>query len=159
MKKKRTSQAGQTIIEVLIATGVVALVMTAVAAGLTLSVKNSSQSKYRTLATKMASESNELFRRERDRLGWESFYEVLQADGALTTYCIDESLPVTTQDFVDLAVGSCGGGFPLAGTSFERETTIELVNPDLVRVETDVTWIDGTQQRSVVLTQELQNWR
>jgi len=152
-------QSGQTIIEVLIATGVIALVMTAVAAGLTLSVQNSSQAKYRALATKMAQESNELFRRERDRLGWESFYEVLQADGVLVTYCIGETIPATTQDFIDLSAGACGGGFPFAGTSYERETTVELVSADLVRVETDVTWTDGTRERSVVLTQELQDWR
>ena len=157
--KKTSKQRGQTIVEVLIATGVVALVMTAVAAGLTLSVKNSSQSKYRALATKMGQETTELFRRERDRLGWESFYEILQADGALTTYCIGETLPSNTQGFIDLPTGSCSDGFTVANTEYRREAEVQLVNPDLVRIMVDVVWFDGNNQRSTMITHELQNWR
>lgn len=54
--KKKFLQSGQTVIEVLIATGVVSLVMTALMATMTLSLQNSSQAKYRSLATKLGQE-------------------------------------------------------------------------------------------------------
>lgn len=157
--KQSTSQSGQTIIEILIATGVVAMVMTAVAAGLTLSIKNSSQSKYRALGGRLAQEGVEVFRRERDRQGWESFYQTLAADGATFTYCLGKELPDSTTLFADLRAGSCSTGFPFAGTDYTREAVVQLVNPRLVRIRVTVTWYDGATERTSEITQELQDWR
>jgi Tfp pilus assembly protein PilV len=152
-------QAGQTVIEVLIATGVVALVMTAVAAAMTVSVKNTAESKYRSLAVKLNQESIELFRRERDRMGWESFREVVNADGVTVTYCLGSALPTTSQSFIDLTNSAECNTFPQAGTAYTREVVATVANPDLIELQATVSWADGTQTRSVIIDQDLQNWR
>lgn len=149
-------QAGQTIIEILIATGVVGLVMTAVAAGLTLSVKNTSQSKYRALATREAQEVAELYRRERSRLGWESF----QSGVAAGDICLGADLPADTTTFLALQPGECttGENYVLGGASYQRQAFVEVVDATQVRITVTVSWIDGTQTRSVELVVELQEW-
>lgn len=156
MNSRRTTQSGQTIIEILIATGVVGLVMTAIAAGLTLSIKNTSQSKYRALATREAQEVIELYRRERSRLGWESF----QSGVATGTVCLGADLPADTQAFLALQPAACDAGdsYELGGANYEREVLVEAVDPTQVRLTVTVTWLDGTTSRSVELVVELQEW-
>lgn len=147
-------QRGQTIIEILIATGVIALVMTAIASGLTLSVKNTSQAKYRALASKEAQEGVEMYRRERSRLGWESFQSTVSSG----TYCLGETLPSTTDGFTTLPIGACSVGYPLGGTTYTRESDVSVINADEVEVTVTVSWIDSNQERSTAITQRFQNW-
>jgi type II secretory pathway pseudopilin PulG len=70
--------AGQTIVEIVIAIGVVGLVMTTVVGAITVSLRNTSRAKAKALATKYTQEGIEYFRTQRNLLGWESFLEVLQ---------------------------------------------------------------------------------
>lgn len=152
------SQAGQSIVEVLVATAVVAVVMTAIAAAMTVSVKNTAQAKYRSLGTQLAQENLEVFRRERDRLGWETFYEVLDDDGSIGTYCFSQTLPTTAQNFVDLtATASCENGFALVGTTFTRSVQYQLDSTDQVTLRSTVTWLDADNVREVELVQQLTN--
>jgi type II secretory pathway pseudopilin PulG len=157
--RSSSSQSGQSLIEVIMATGVVALVMTALAASMTISVKSAAQSKYRALATKYGQEVLEVYRRERARMGWESFHDILLADGAGATYCLEETLPPTTQDFIDLeAGGTCQNGFSAAGTTFYREASHSVISADQVQVTVTVKWMDADRIREVELRQDLHNW-
>lgn len=154
---KHASESGQTIIEILIATGVIALVMTAVASGLTLSVKNTSQAKYRALGTKQAQEAMEMYRRERSRLGWESFHAVL-GNGQ---YCLGESLPSTSQEFINLPTGVCeaSDGYDLGGTTYQRESEVSLGAVDApIEITIEVSWDDGGTIRSTSVTQLLRDF-
>ncbi|HYD34556.1 MAG TPA: hypothetical protein VD999_00655 [Vitreimonas sp.] len=152
------STAGQTIIEVLIAAGVIALVMTAIAAGLTYSVKNSAESKYKALATSYAQEAVEIFRRERALMGWDTFRNVVGSN----TYCLN-TLPSSTDEFVNLEPGACADGIPVAGTQMTREAIVTPFNNgtvvDRVRVEIEVQWFDGNRPRTVEIAQEFQQWQ
>lgn len=140
-------------IEILIATGVVGLVMTAVASGLVLSVKNSSISKYKVLASTRAQEAMEVFRREKVLLGWSQFYDVLST----STYCLN-SLASDSAQFKVMPTGGCSEDAKIAGTSFVREGLVNIINADQIRVEIVVSWVDGNVPRSTNLIQEFKRY-
>lgn len=149
----KNKQLGAGMIEILIATGVVGLVMTAVASGFVLSVKNSAIGKYKILASTRAQEAMEVFRREKVLLGWSQFYETLSA----STYCLNE-LASDSAQFKSMTAESCDGDNFIAGTSFTREALVEVISPEEIRVEIVVEWLDGDIIRSSNLIQEFQEY-
>jgi type II secretory pathway pseudopilin PulG len=149
----KTSQNGVGMIEILIATGVVGLVMTAVVSGLVLSIKNSSISKYKILASTRAQEAMEVFRREKVLLGWSQFYETVGA----STYCLD-SLASGSAQFKLMSAGACDDDSFITGTPFIREALVDITSPQEIRVEIVVEWQDGTVLRSSNLIQEFKQY-
>lgn len=142
------SQTGSGIIEVIIATLVVSLVLTAVAATLTVSVKNTAQSRYQEVARSRAQAGLEVFRRERNTLGWQSFRSALGTG----TYCLN-NLPANSSAFTTMSSSQCSTGVSLIGTEFRRNAVVTVVNPNEVKVDLAVTWIDGSLNKEVKLTQ------
>ena len=154
----RWRQAGQSIIEVLIATGVVALVMTAVMAAMTLSLQNSAQAKYRSLATKLAQDGMENLRQFRTSLGWEAFYQILSDQGS-GTYCLN-SLPTNETQLASLESGACETyGISRGGVNFKRELMLDIVSSDKISLQITTTWVDGNRTHHSLIKQELQSWR
>jgi Tfp pilus assembly protein PilV len=68
---------GNTIIEVMIAILIIGTVMTALAATMTYSVKNTSEAQYRDIATTLASEPIEVLRHLRSTSNWKAFYDAM----------------------------------------------------------------------------------
>lgn len=148
--KKYKRQSGQTIIEVLIATLVVGLVLTAIANVLTSSIRNTSESSNRSYATSYGQQALEVFRRERALLGWDQFQQLLVAG----TFCLEE-LPADTDAFGSMPQGTCSGaGTVLPGGQFRREALVTIVSPTEVRVEIEVTWYDGPNEKNISMVQE-----
>lgn len=147
------TKVGSSMIEILIATGVVGLVMTAVASGLVLSVKNSSISKYKVLASTRAQEAMEVFRREKVLLGWSQFYDVMST----ATYCLN-TLASDSAQFKAMTTGACSADAKIAGTSFIREGLVNIISADEIRVEIVVNWVDGNVPRSSNLIQEFKRY-
>ncbi|MBU0579117.1 hypothetical protein KKE34_01145 [Patescibacteria group bacterium] len=131
------AQAGQTLIEILIVTVVVATVLTAIAGSLSMSAKNTSENKKLSMSTTYAQEALEVFRREKYALGWESFQLAL-VDGI---YCLD-TIPADSAEFFSLAIGACGASETIPGTNFLREATLTSA-VDEVRVVIVVKWTDA----------------
>lgn len=141
---------GSTLIELLIATMVTGLVVTAVAAMATYSVKNTGESSYKSAATTLAQDVIELARNDRDGRGFIAF----KSDAAAGIYCFN-TLP---NSFAALpSQGDCGSNtFVFAGATFQRELVI-VQAVDSVRLEVTVSWQDGTINRSTELIQVLKN--
>ena len=149
-------QSGQSILEVLIAIMVVGMVMVAIASVLTLSIKNTAESRYRNVATTEAQQAIEVFRREKVRLGWNAFKTA--AIGG--EYCWN-SLPAGNDelaDFLGLNVGECQEGYTVGGTEFTRNVEI-LQTADEVVVIITVSWVDGDLDREVVQEQEFREYQ
>lgn len=150
-------QQGSSLIEIVVATGVMALVLTAIVAGLTLSLKTNADSEYRSQATKRAQEAMEVFRRERTLQGWDVFADSF-VDGA--TYCLKD-LPAPKAAFTP---GECTEDDVLVISSVEmvREAVVQIdsSNPaDLqVEVSVTVTWDSGGSPRDVGLVQSFRRW-
>jgi type II secretory pathway pseudopilin PulG len=149
---RNITQSGQTIVEVLVAVAVMGLVLTAVAAMLSLSVKNSAETRSKALATQRAQEAVEVFRRERKVQGWTAFVANVP-DGVV---CLN-GLPSNSDEFNGLNTGACGEGVAEAGTEFTRQALISFPASGIVTIEATVSWMDGNKPRSVVVTQQLQD--
>lgn len=150
-------QRGSSLIEIVVATGVMALVLTAIVAGLTLSLKTNADSEYRSQATKRAQEAMEVFRRERTLQGWDVFADSW-IDGA--TYCLKD-LPAPKTTFT---VGECAAddALVISGVEMYREAVvlIDTSNPadPQVEVTVAVTWDSGGSPRDVSLVQGFRRW-
>jgi len=158
MSIKNKLQAGQSIVEVLIATGVVALVMTALMAAMTLSLQNSSQAKYKALATKLGQEGMETFRQFRNSLGWESFYTLLNDQGS-GEYCLN-AIPTQTAQFQALVSGECADyAISRTGVNFKRDLNLQIISSEEIKFVVTVSWQDGADVKSTTVTQYFKNWR
>lgn len=141
---------GSTILEVLIATIVVGTILTAVAATLTSSVKNSSEAEYRKVATRLAQEGLEIFRKEKYIRTWTNFKTI--PDVGTNWQCM--STAVVNSGSTPAAVTGCTAittSNPPA--SFYRGYQ-KVTNADgSVEIRLRVSWRDGANTRNVDLEQ------
>jgi type II secretory pathway pseudopilin PulG len=150
-------QTGSSLIEIIVATGVLALVLTALVAGMTVSLRTSAEAKYRSQAIKRGQEAMEVFRRERTLLGWDVFSGQFSSG---STYCLQE-LPAPKTSF---AVGQCTSAQSLAvsGIDLYRQAVVAVDNTNptdpQVKVVVSVTWDSGQGERGVDLTQVFRQW-
>jgi len=149
---KFLSQSGSTLIELMVATSVVVIALTALMTTLTLSIKSTAQSKYRTYAASLSQESLEVFRRERSLLGWQTFYK----ETPTGTLCFN-TLPASSTEFVNWVPGACADRFTEVGAGFSR-TIVVTKGVDSVTVQSRIDWNDGTQLRDVQLEQVLKEY-
>lgn len=140
---------GQSLVEVLIALMIVALVLTTVAVAVILAIRSSRFSQNKARATFLAQEGAEWIRNQRSVLGWEAF---LDQEG---TWCIN------ALDFEQL--GECPDG-DLIDEIYWREAEIisGAPDPDLkVRTTTvivTVFWEEGTKEFSAEVQTNLTMW-
>jgi type II secretory pathway pseudopilin PulG len=151
------SQQGSGLIEIIVATGVMALVLTAIIAGLTLSLRTSSETEYRSQSVKRAQEAMEVFRRERTIRGWEAFVDSVKVD---STYCMS-ALP-SPQATWDPGVCDPSETFIISGQEFTREAIVvvdETVPTDVqVRVKIIVSWVTDENSKDVQIFQTFRKW-
>lgn len=151
------SQKGSSLIEIIVATGVMALVLTSIVAGLTLSLKTNAEIEYRSQSIKRAQEAMEVFRRERTLLGWEGFADALRGNAS---YCFVD-LPEPREAFPS---GTCGTDdtIVISGQEFTREATVTVDETDptspLIRVEMVVSWTTNENVKDVELVQVFRRW-
>ncbi len=158
MFKKK--QAGQTIIEIIVATGIVALVMTSIVALVSVSIKGASEAKSKAIATKYDQEVMEFFREQRSLLGWESFLAVFPQSGSKTTYCF-ATLPATTLAFTQMIASPCSNAYVDPMKIFTRQADVQVntVNGQkVVDVTAYVTWMDGVHLRNFSIAQQFFQW-
>lgn len=156
------SESGQTLVEILFALAVIALVLVAVVSRVSESVGKANFARNQLLATRFAQEGIEWARSQRDQLPWD-------ADGSIpdfsdyidaTTYCL-----VSLNDNIDsLAPAACSSSQTIPGTPFFREVSFvsELSPPPTEGPYTDVTvtvtWTDRVGDHQSNLMTRLSKW-
>jgi Tfp pilus assembly protein PilV len=145
---------GQSLFEVILAVGIAAMVLIAIVSLSTLSVSNSSSSRDTSQANRYAQEAIEWYRSVRDS-NWTAFKNYASSGG--TTYCINDivmSLPTP---------GNCPAGSFIAGTIFQRESTLSLVTTsttdDTVELLVIVKWNDSRGAHTLPVTTRFTDWR
>lgn len=159
-KKKHTIQ-GSTLIEVLIATVVLTTVLIALVSVLTYSIKSTSESKSRSVATSLAREAIEVFERQRAILTWSGFNTYL---GGNNQFCLAD-LPAfesncDAQTCPKFSSGQCTADdvVTVAQTDYLREATVSY-SANAVIVTINVSWPDiRGETRSTSLTKEFRDW-
>jgi len=149
---KKTSQKGSSLIEILVAVMVMATVLTAVVAGLTISIKTTAESKYRSLAIKKNQEAVEVFRREHTLLGWDAFKATLGAGGSICLATLPEP-PTQFSITGECDVEDSDDVLSLANIDYIREALVDTTtSPAIVTVTVNTSWQNG--ERDVEVTQE-----
>ena len=117
---------GQSILEVLFATTVVALVLVAVLSTIIASVRNSRTSLEQTRSTNYANEALEWLRKERDSLGWIVFSSYGPGIGSSQTYCF-ATYP-SSATLLSNKAGACEITETIPNSTFRRELTIDRIS-------------------------------
>ena len=137
--------AGQTLIEVVIAVGLIVLVLTTLASGIALGVRNNRFAKDSALAKEYSRESLEWLRSMRDQAGWETFYTIIDSDTgtATVTYCLN-TLPTDPTAFNNRNGGACTAGQTI-DSRFTRQMVVTMNSTSQITGVTTVTWVDGSK--------------
>lgn len=150
---------GFTLVEIVVATGIVMMTLVGISAGVTFAIKNSRYSKEKSLSVRYAQESIEMLRNQRDTLGWDGFIQALEIqNGQVQNYCLS-SIPTTTEDFIRLNQGlieQCHNQ-KIPDTPFVRSLNIQR-NNDQLNVTSNVTWSNGDENYNSELVTSLHKW-
>ena len=151
-------ESGQTLIEMIIAIGLVVLVLTTLVSALTLGIKNNRFAREQSQAKNYVREGTEWARSIRDRLGWESFYDMVAQDGNPVSYCLS-SLPTTAQDAEELTNRICTSQETINNTVFRRTAFFSFGNTDKeLTLTVTVDWNDGSAIHTSTSTIILRQW-
>ncbi|MBI5019118.1 prepilin-type N-terminal cleavage/methylation domain-containing protein [Candidatus Gottesmanbacteria bacterium] len=147
MKQCRRYERGQTLLEIVVALGVIAVVLTGLVTAVTASLRYSQVSKYRSQGVKFAQEGVELARKLRDTSPWADFSAYSSGTGA---WCLNEAGSWSVSD---------GSGCPIAvGSTFWRTVTFVL-SGSVMDVTSEVSWGDRSTGSTVTLRTYLSDWR
>ncbi|OGM13703.1 hypothetical protein A3A76_02585 [Candidatus Woesebacteria bacterium RIFCSPLOWO2_01_FULL_39_23] len=147
-----SSVRGQSMVEVVFAIGIAAIILTTVVSVSVSSVRNSTFSKLNSQANRYAQDLSEWLRRQRD-LDWATFKAKANTTGI--TYCFKTPNPTAWP-----ASGVCGSSDFMTGTKFIRQAKLSLPSTDpLVLSEVTVSWTDSQGTHSVVSITKLVDWR
>lgn len=146
-------QKGQSLLETVIATGMVAMVLVSLINIMTVALANVQFSRNNGLAGKYAQETVEWLRSERDK-SWANFYAQAAASPGVT-YC----LPTVG---VWPAAGSCTNSvIDDQYDIFSREMTLtrDPLLADRILVVVRVSWLQGSRPENVTITTYLTQWK
>lgn len=159
--------SGQSIVETVIAAGLISVGMLAALSLTTRTVRQNDYAKNLGIATKYASQVADYFRGERASYGWNTLATKVSSDAVnnLAVYCFN-TIPESPLSFADLVVGECSDNTYIPDQSadgnsiFTREAILDStdVASGTLRLTVTVTWGDTTP-RQVQIEQELTSWQ
>lgn len=144
--------SGQSLIEVIVAVGMMALLLTAVLALISLSVKNSRLAKDRTKAVGLVQEGIELMRTYRDK-NWIALYTATgNTCGLNKTWTVEEDLIDSCDSCDSLAENNSIDDF------FRRCVQVDADGGNQVNIQVVVSWQEGAQAQQTIQTTNLSLW-
>jgi len=148
-------QKASTLVEVLIAVSIIALVLTSVSAMILMSIKLASSNEQQQLALQKAQETMEFFRKERAVNSWHTFSAPLEDGGR---YCIN-SLPESVAS-LSAHLGACeeDSFLEAAKYQFQREAAITFNSENNLKVEIEVLWQDNSKSKNLAIEQNFENY-
>jgi Tfp pilus assembly protein PilV len=141
-------EKGQSLFEVVLALAIAALIIIAIVALATISIRNANFSRNQSLATRHAQESIEWLRGQRDE-DWDTF-----AVRALTPLWCLKSLSWTSA-----IIGECGSSGFISDTIFKREVSFLILDASSIDTEVKISWQDtqGLHETKTITT--FTDWR
>ncbi len=145
---KNPTTSGQTLLELVVALGIVALVLTGLISAVTSSLRYGEASSFRSRGVKYAQEGIEVARNLRDTVSWDTF--VVKSGSGTKSWCLDAA-GVWAEDV--------GSGCPIAaGSTFWRTVTFTWQDP-LMEIESEVSWGERTVPSVVTLLTYFTQWK
>ena len=140
--------SGQTLLELVIAIGVVAVIVTGLMVAATASLRYSQDSRMRSSGVKLAQEGIELSRQLRDSVSWTVFSDY--SGSGTKVWCLDSTGTFIPQDGVCPVIGS--------NSPYTRSVTFTWNDP-IMTIVSLVTWQVGSIQASTQLQTYLTQWK
>lgn len=153
----RRSELGQSVLEILFATAVVALVLVAILSTIIASVRNSRTSLEQSRATSYANEVLEWFRKERDTLGWVAFSTSGPSVGGTQTYCF-ATYP-SSMELINTVAGECETTQTIPDSIFRREITLQRLNQDDLVITVTIYRPSRAGETTTVLQGRFSQWQ
>ena len=141
-------EKGQSLFEVVLALAVAALIIIAIVALATISIRNANFSRNQSLTTRYAQEAIEWLRGQRDE-DWDAF-----ATRALTPLWCLKSLSWT-----DTIIGGCGSSGFISDTIFKREISFTILDASNIDTEVKVYWQDAQGLHETKTVTTFTDWR
>ncbi len=141
-------EKGQSLFEALLALAVAALIIIAIVALATTSIRNASFSRNQSLTTRYAQEAIEWLRGQRDE-DWDAF-----ATRALTSPWCLKSLSWT-----DAIIGGCGSSGFISDTIFKREISFTILDASNIDTTVKVYWEDAQGLHETKTVTTFTDWR
>lgn len=133
---------GQTLIEVIVAIGLVVLVLLTLVSALTLAVRNNTFAKDQVLARNRSREVLEWLRSTRDQMGWDAFISMINVDSPPVDYCLS-TLPADIDATKAMSNQACSSSAVIPGTKYVRDLILNVVSDSEVDAQVIVSWTDG----------------
>ncbi len=155
---KNRKQTGSTILEVIVAAFIVGTVLTGIASLLSNSVKNTTEAENRKVATRLAQDAMELYRKEKYMRTWAYFTDTAKIPEVSGTnwYCIPGGVIGINASYQKITNGDITGCAAItidsSSTSFYRAAQKNTAS-GVSEVTVKVSWKDGTAVRSVDVQQ------
>ncbi len=153
--------AGQSILEVVIATTLISMGVIAALSLTNQSQKSSNYAKTLDAATAYNNQAADYLRNQKNQLGYATLAEMFTQDssGGSATYCLD-SLPADSTSFLALTPGSCSDTDLVQGSTFKRDLVVDVTNSSsgIIPITITTSWSDSSV-RSAVLKMELSKWK
>jgi len=145
--KKMRFDLGQSLFEVVIAVGIIGLIITAVVILATSSIRNTTYSRNKSLATRYSQEAVEWLRGQRDT-NWLNFHNY-----AITSavYCFD-ALNWTK-------ARACNAGEVISDTILQRQATFSNITGTSITTTVAVFWSDSQGLHQVSTSTVFTDWR
>lgn len=140
---------GQTMVELLVALGIAALVLVAVVAGAISALSNVMFSRSQGESNRYARESLEWLRGQRDT-GWTTFSSKASASPG-TTWCL--------KNLDWLLPGTCSAADTIPNTTLFREATLTTVAANDIDITIIVSWSDSRGSHQTRLNSKLTKWK
>lgn len=139
---------GNTLIELLIATVIVGLVLTAVAMTMMYSIEREALNRYREYSAQLASESLEFLNFRRASMGWQAFRDYYSSSNpSSSTWCFYAG--ETVDDEPTLESGSCASSRVASrfNVGFLSEVKIVRDSPSKITATVEVTGQSGSPEK------------
>lgn len=146
-----STESGQSLFEITLALAITTVIIIAIVALTATSIRNTTFSKNKTLATSYSQEATEWLRGQRD-----ADFQIFESRALIPKYC----LPALS--WVSASVGACGAGQEIVGTPFKREISFStsVVNgKTLIQASTNVFWTDAQGLHEVRSVTNFSDWR
>lgn len=138
------NQDGQTLVEIIIAIGMIIIALTTLVAGIAFGIANNRFARDEVLAKDNTRQATEWFRSIRDSMGWAGFYALITSHVPPVTYCLPV-LPLTSDQLSTLPNSACSTQQTITGTLFYRSMSVTVPSANEIDATVTVMWTDGSK--------------
>ena len=145
------NESGQSLFEIILSLAIITLIIVAIVALTATSIRNTTFSKNKTLASRYSQEATEWLRGERD-----TDFNAFETRTLTPLYCFP------SLSWSSASIGACTSGQEIANTPFRREISFSnsLVNgKTLIQASVRVYWSDAQGLHEVRSVTNFSDWR